>query len=146
MLLLTALLAAGALAGADAAPMPAALAPKGVAAAVIYCADIDAEKVWYMEKLGMTVTGSIPPNNPKPFEWVLGYGKAPGATIILARSSKRPAGDNLYSRSVILVPDAKALAAWLKTQGVESREAVPGVAYMIKDPEQNTVELYSPKP
>ncbi len=145
MLLLTTLLAAGALAGADAASPPVALTPRGVAAAVIYVADLDAEKAWYMQKLGMTVTGSAPPNTEKPFEWFLGYGKGPGAVIVLAKSSKRPAGDNLYSRSVLLVPDAKGLAAWLKTQGVDSREAVPGVAYMIQDPEKNTVELYSPK-
>ena len=45
---------------------------------------------------------------------------------------------------ILAVPNAKGLADWLKTQGVESREVIANVAYFIRDPEGNPVELYTP--
>jgi catechol-2,3-dioxygenase len=50
-------------------------------------------------------------------------------------------------RIILAVPDAKGLAEWLKTQGVDNRQVIAGVAYFINDPEGNVIELYTaPKP
>ena len=38
----------------------------------------------------------------------------------------------------------EAFENWLKTQGVESRQVIAGVAYFITDPEGNALELYTP--
>jgi len=60
---------------------------------------------------------------------------------------QRPTGPNGFGRIILAVPDAKGLAEWLKTQGVENREVIANVAYVIRDPEGNAIELYTaPKP
>lgn len=135
------LLAAGAPPAAAQAGPPAALKPAQVVGPGVYVRDLEAQKAWYMSKLGMHVVQAVPQYG----EYVMGYGSKPtDPVLILQTSDKRPPGANAFTRVILGVPDAKALAAWLKTQGVESREAVPGVAYFITDPEQNQVELYTP--
>lgn len=120
---------------------PAALRPSQVAGPGLYVIDLEAEKGWFMAKLGLHVVKPMPQYG----EYVMGYGSAPmDPVLVLQRSAKRLPGSNLNSRVIIGVPDAKALAAWLNTQGVASREAVPGVAYFVTDPEGNPIELYTP--
>jgi catechol 2,3-dioxygenase-like lactoylglutathione lyase family enzyme len=134
---------------AEAAGPPAELKPAHVAGPGLYVTDLEAQKAWYMDKLGMSVTNTMQ-REGKPFEYIMGFGDraagdgAGAAILALAKSAQRPAGPNGFSRVILAVPNAKALAEWLKTQGVESREAVPNVAYFIRDPEGNPVELYTP--
>ena len=98
-------------------------------------------KDWYVGRFGMAVTAAY----PQFHEYVLGFGGGPDmAHVTLQASETRPAGENRNSRLVLAVRDAKALAAWLGTQGVESREAVKDVAYFVRDPEGNPIELYTP--
>ena len=138
------LLLALAVAATTTAPLPPALRPVRVAGPGLYVRDLTAERDWFVAKLGMQVTGQVPAKGP-PGEYILSYGGGADAPVlVLQRSEKRPAGDNLFSRVILRVPDAKGLAAWLKTQGVESREAVVDVAYFVRDPEGNPVELYTP--
>lgn len=133
-------------AGAAAAAPPANLKPAHVAGPGVYVTDLEAQKAWYMEKLGMAVQDTIQ-RGGKPFEYIMGFGDGPnGAIVALALSAQRPAGPNAFSRLILATPNAKALADWLKTQGVESREAIPNVAYFIRDPEGNPIELYTPPP
>jgi catechol 2,3-dioxygenase-like lactoylglutathione lyase family enzyme len=129
---------------AAAAGPPAALRPTHVAGPAFYVTDLDAQKAWYMDKLGMSLARTMM-REGKPFEYIMGLDDgADRAVLVLARSAQRPTGPNLFSRLILDVPNAKALAAHLKTQGIDSREAAPGVAYFIQDPEGNPIELYTP--
>jgi catechol-2,3-dioxygenase len=108
--------------------------------------DLEGQKAWYMAKLGMTVANTMK-RGDKPFEYIMGFGDGDGRAIIaLLASPQRPAGPNAYGRIILDVPNAKGLADWLKTQGVENREVIPNVAYFIKDPEGNAIELYTAPP
>jgi catechol 2,3-dioxygenase-like lactoylglutathione lyase family enzyme len=133
-------------AGQAAAGPPANLKPAHVAGPGLYVTDLEAEKAWYMEKLGMSVGQTIQ-RDGKPFEYIMSLDDGAGAAILaLAKSGQRPAGPNAFSRVILAVPSAKGLGDWLKTQGVEGREVIPNVAYFIRDPEGNPVELYTPPP
>src|SRR6185369_14459622 len=119
---------------AQAAP-PAGLKPAHIAGPGVNVADLEAAKAWYVDKLGMSQVRSYD-RDGKPFEYVLNFNDGPEhAVLVLALSTRRPPGPNLNSRLILLVPDAKGLAAHLKTVGVEAREVVPDVAYFIVDPE-----------
>jgi catechol 2,3-dioxygenase-like lactoylglutathione lyase family enzyme len=96
-----------------------------------------------MDKLGMTVTDTIK-RQDKPYEYIMGFGDgADRAIIALLLSPQRPAGPNAMGRIILDVPNAKGLADWLKTQGVDNREVIPNAAYFIRDPEGNAIELYT---
>jgi catechol 2,3-dioxygenase-like lactoylglutathione lyase family enzyme len=129
---------------AGAAGPPAELKPAHVAGPGLYVTDLEAQKAWYMDKLGMSVTNTMQ-REGKPFEYIMGLGDGPGGAVLaLAKSAQRPPGANGFSRVILAVPNAKGLADWLKSQGVEGREVIPNVAYFIRDPEGNPVELYTP--
>ena len=82
-----ALAASGAVAGP-----PAELRPTQVAGPGLYVADLEAQKAWYMDKLGMSVTNTMK-RDDKPFEYIMGFGAGAGAAILaLAKSGQRPAG------------------------------------------------------
>jgi catechol 2,3-dioxygenase-like lactoylglutathione lyase family enzyme len=132
--------------GALAAP-PSELRPTQVDGPGVYVTDLEAQRAWYQDKLGMSVAQTIK-RGDAPFEYLMGFGGPPGSAILaLAKSTTRPAGPNAFSRVILGVPNAKGLADWLKGQGVETREVIPNVAYFIRDPEGNPIELYTaPKP
>lgn len=127
---------------AAAGEIPAALMPKAVAGPGLNVTDLEAQRAWYQDKLGMRVINTIS-RQGKPHEYVMGYDPR-GAIVALLEAPQRPAGPNRMSRVILQVPDAKGLAEFLKGQGVENREVVPGVAYFIADPEGNPIELYTP--
>lgn len=130
---------------AAAAP-PAELRPAHVAGPGVYVTDLEAQRAWYQDKLGLVVQDTMK-RGDKPFEYIMGLGDGPnGAILALAQSPQRPAGPNAFSRVILAVPNARALADWLKAQGVEGREVIPNVAYFIRDPEGNPVELYTAPP
>lgn len=132
-------------AAARAAP-PDALKPAHVAGPGVYVTDLEAQRAWYQEKLGLAVQDTMK-RGDKPFEYIMGLGDGPnGAILALAQSAQRPPGPNAFSRVILATPNAKALADWLKTQGVENREVIAGVAYFIRDPEGNSIELYTAPP
>jgi catechol-2,3-dioxygenase len=141
-------LAAGLALGAGAALAegpPANLKPAHVEGAGLNVMDLEAEKAWYGAKLGMTLT-NIMHRDGKPYEYIMGFGDG-RAVVALLKSPQRQPGPNGFGRVILAVPDAKGLADWLKTQGVESRQVIAGVAYFITDPEGNPIELYTaPKP
>jgi catechol 2,3-dioxygenase-like lactoylglutathione lyase family enzyme len=132
------------LAGAAAAEPPANLRPRAISGPGWNVMNLDAQKAWYMDKLGMKPLRSYD-RDGKPFEWIMGYDAPGGAILALLASPNRKPGPNGMARLILQVPDSKALADWLKTQGVESRMVAPG-AYFINDPEGNPVELYTPPP
>jgi len=108
--------------------------------------DLEGQKAWYMDKLGMIVADTIK-RADKPYEYIMGFGGSAGAPIIaLLQSPQRPTGPNAFGRIILAVPNAKGLADWLKAQGVENREVIPNAAYFIHDPEGNAIELYTAPP
>jgi len=138
-------LAAGMAAGAALAAPPAELRPAHVAGAGLNVMDLEGQKAWYTAKLGMSLTNTIRAPDGSPREYVMGYGEGPAAAVVaLLKSPQRQPGPNGMGRIILLAPNAKALADWLKTQGVESRQVIAGVAYFIADPEGNAIELYTP--
>ena len=127
-----------------AAGPPANLKPAHVDGAGLNVLDLEGQKAWYADKLGMVLVNTIK-RGDKPYEYIMGFGDGEGRAIIaLLASPQRPPGPNAYGRIILAAPNAKGLADWLKTQGVESREVIPNVAYFITDPEGNAIELYTP--
>jgi catechol 2,3-dioxygenase-like lactoylglutathione lyase family enzyme len=138
-------LVAAMLAGtALAAPPPANLMPSTISGSGWNVMDLEGMRAWYIDKLGMKQLGAYP-REGKPFEYIMGFeGAAPGTAILaLLASPLRKPGPNTTGRLILRVPDSKALADYLATQGVPSRNVAPG-AYFITDPEGNAVELYTP--
>lgn len=121
---------------------PDAVKPLRVAAAAINVRDLEAAKAWYTSRLGLKVLVAIPATGPA-HEYILSFGGS-GAAVVLTQADNRPAGANAFGRLVLEVPDGEAFADWLRSQGVQSRVAVPRVAYLIADPEGNLIELYTP--
>ena len=131
-------------AGTATAAPPDGLKPSHISGPGVNVADLEAAKAWYIDKLGMSQVRSYD-RGGKPFEYVLNFNDGPDrAVLVLMSSPQRPAGSNLNSRLILLVPDAKGLAAHLRTVSVAAREVVPEVAYFIADPEGNPIELYTP--
>lgn len=127
-------------------PLPAALRPTEVAGVGFNVMDLEAERDWYVSRLGMQVTGVLGAKD-KPFELILGFGEGPHAAYLaLLRSSNRSGALNGAARLILHVPDAKALAARLAAEGAPTRELIPGTAYFVTDPEGNTIELYRAAP
>ena len=132
------------LGGAAMAAPPAGLAPTGISGSGWNVMDLEGLRGWYVDKLGMKLLRTYA-RDGKAYEHILGYDGPPGGAILaLLASPQRKPGSNAMSRIILVVPDAKALAAHLAKEGVASREVVPGVAYFIADPEGNPVELYTP--
>jgi catechol-2,3-dioxygenase len=126
---------------------PANLKPSKVDGAGLNVMDLEAQKAWYMGKLGMSLSRTIKVKDGSAREYIVGYGRPGGAIVALLQSSARQPGPNAMGRIILAVPDAKGLAEWLKTQGVDNRQVIAGVAYFINDPEGNVIELYTaPKP
>ena len=131
--------------GAAAAPPPA-IAPNTISGWGWNVMDLEAERAWYEAKLGMTVVRTYD-RDGKVFEYIMGFDGAPDGAAILAllASPNRKPGPSTAGRLILRVPDSKALADWLATQGVTARMVAPG-AYFIADPEGNPIELYTPPP
>ena len=125
---------------------PANLKPAKVDGAGLNVMDLEGQKAWYAAKLGMTLMNTIS-REGKPYEYIMGYGGGPDAAIVaLLKSPARQPGPNTMGRIILGVPNAKGLADWLKTQGVDSRQVIANVAYFLTDPEGNAIELYTPPP
>ena len=125
-----------------AAEIPAALRPRGIAGSSFNVRDVEAQKAWYLDKLGMKLIDTFN-RDGKPFEYIVGYG-GQGAILALLSAPNRPAGPNAMGRLILNAPDAKGLAEHLKTQGLAVREVIANIAYFIADPEGNPIELYTP--
>lgn len=146
MMRLTAALAVAFLcAGAARAGPPPAIAPNVVSGWGWNVTDLEAQRAWYEAKLGMVVVNTYKRENGQVFEYIMGFKDAPpgSAIIALLASPQRKPGPSTAGRVILRVPDSKALADWLGTQGVASRMVAPG-AYFLADGEGNPIELYTP--
>jgi catechol 2,3-dioxygenase-like lactoylglutathione lyase family enzyme len=126
--------------------LPEALKPRKIAGPGINVIDLEAQKAWYETMLGFKTVQQYD-RDGAVFEYILTVGERGGPILALLKAGARPEGRNGFSRLILDVPDAKALAARLTAQGVTAREVVPDVAFFISDPEGNPIELYTaPKP
>lgn len=124
---------------AAAAPPPN-LMPRGIAGSSFNVRDLEAQKAWYMDKLGMKLIDTIK-RGGAPIEYLVGYSRSP--ILALLSAPNRPVGPNAMGRLILDAPDAKGLADHLKAEGVAVREVIPNTAYFVTDPEGNPVELYT---
>jgi catechol 2,3-dioxygenase-like lactoylglutathione lyase family enzyme len=132
-------------ASAALAEPPANLKPGKVDGAGLNVMDLEAQKAWYTAMLGMKLINTLKGADGSPREYIMGYGGGPEAAVLaLLKSPQRQPGANAMGGIILGVPDAKGLAEWLKTQGVEARTVIPNAAYFIADPEGNAIELYTP--
>lgn len=123
-------------------PPPANLLPGRIGGSVIYVQNLEAMRDWYVTMFGFKVV-SIYARDGKPFEYIMRAGDDPNSAYLgVMVSGSRPVGYNNNSRVGIPVPDPKALADHFAKQGVYVREASPGAAYFVIDPEGNQVEIF----
>ena len=126
-----------------AAEIPAGLKPNGIAGSSFNVRDLEGQKAWYIDKLGMKLVNTFS-RDGKPFEYLVGYGGQGAAILALLSQPARAVAPNTMGRLILDVPNAKGLADHLKAQGVTVREVIPNTAYFVTDPEGNPVELYTP--
>ena len=126
-----------------AAEIPTGLRPNGIAGSSFNVRDLEGQKAWYIDKLGMKLVNTFS-RDGKPFEYLVGYGGQGSAILALLSQPARAVAPNTMGRLILDVPDAKGLADHLKAQGVMVREVIPNTAYFVTDPEGNPVELYTP--
>ena len=139
--LAAAMLAGMGLAGTALAAPPANLAPGNISGWGWNSIDLEAQKAWYETRLGMKVVRTYN-RDGKVYEYIMGFeGAGPQSAILaLLASPQRKPGPSTAGRLILRVPDSKALADWLATQGVPARLVAPG-AYFIADPEGNPITL-----
>jgi hypothetical protein len=109
--------------------------------------DLEGQRAWYAAKLGMTLFGTTKAADGSTREYIMGY--ALGSDTAIVTLLKWPTGQappNAMGRIILGVPNAKGLADWLKTQGVDNIQMVANVSYSISDPEGNAIVLYTPGP
>jgi catechol 2,3-dioxygenase-like lactoylglutathione lyase family enzyme len=135
------IIAAGLALAAGAAAAQGAKGPS-IAGAGLNVRDMEAEKTWYVEMMGMTVLQTLH-RDGKTFEYVLGYQGLDGGVIALLGSTARQPGPNPWGRLILNVPDEKAMGTALAAKGVQGREVLPGVAWFVTDPEGNAIELFT---
>lgn len=124
--------------------MPAALKPNRIRGTGITVADLEKEKAFYVDVLGMTLLRQI-----NASEIALGFKTGPTdqASLVLLKGTPKP-GSTSYGRMILDVPDADALAQHLTSLGYPARKVgqPSDRAYFVADPEGNFVELYTPPP
>lgn len=126
-------------------PPPAGLTPRHIHGTGITVTDLEKQRDFYVQALGMTVLRKLE-RNGAVFEYILGYeGQGPDAAILALLKGTRKPGAETYGRILLNTPDADKLAAHLAAQGIPSRKAGQGI-YFLNDPEGNSVELFQPQP
>ena len=61
-------------------------------------------------------------------------------------TSMRPPGYNAFSRLILEVPNPRALAEHIHSQGFSMSVILKNYVYMVMDPEGNQIEIFSRKP
>jgi catechol 2,3-dioxygenase-like lactoylglutathione lyase family enzyme len=123
--------------------IPAELLPQRIAGSGITVADLEKQKAFYTDVLGMKLLRTYE-RDGAVFEYVLGIPSTggDGAVLALLKGVREP-GATTYGRLILIVRDAEKLAASLTSQGVPARKVAEG-AYFFKDPEGNAVEVFQP--
>lgn len=126
---------------------PANLMPAKIDGAGLNVIDLEGQRAWYAAKLGMTLLGTTKDADGRPREYIMGYGL--GSHTAVVALLKWPADQpppNAMGRIILGVPNAKGLADWLKTQGVDNVQMAANISYSVTDPEGNAITLHTPGP
>ena len=102
---------------APAKPLPPSLKPNRIRGTGITVVDIDKERAFYTNVMGMVFI-----RQPNANEIVLGYktGTTEQAALVLLKGKPQP-GSTTYGRMILDVPDAPALAEHLNSIGWTAR-------------------------
>lgn len=121
---------------------PAELLPVRLAGMALYVNNLEAQRKWYETMFGMKVS-RIYERNGVVFEYVM---VTPGGnTALPLMTSMRPSGYNAFSRIIIEVPNARALAEHIHSQGSSMSVVAKNIVYMVMDPEGNQIEIFNSK-
>lgn len=119
---------------------------KALLGAGLYVRDLEAARGWYESVLGLDLLRTIRKDG-RDYEHVLGIkGSSTRAILALVARPDREDAPNTSGRIIFEAVDARAMAAAMRERGLEVREAVPGRAYFLSDPEGNPIEFYTPPP
>jgi catechol-2,3-dioxygenase len=121
-------------------PLPPNLKPNRIRASGINVTDLDRERAYYVNILGMREI-----RRPNANEIVLGYGAGDQATLVLNKAAKRE-GQTSYGRLILDVSNPEALAEHLQSLGYAVRKVGTPAdrAFFTQDPEGYSVEIYTP--
>jgi catechol-2,3-dioxygenase len=121
-------------------PLPANLKPNRIRASGINVTDLERERAYYVNVLGMHEI-----RRPNANEIVLGYGAGDQAALVLNKAAKRE-GQTSYGRLILDVANPEALAEHLKSLGYAVRKVGRPTdrAFFTQDPEGYSVEIYTP--
>ena len=121
-------------------PLPTNLKPNRIRAAGINVTDLERERAYYVNVLGMREI-----RRPNANEIVVGYGDGEQAALVLNKAAKRE-GQTSYGRVILDVSNPEALAEHLRSLGYAVRKVGTAAdrAFFTQDPEGYNVELYTP--
>ncbi|MBN1664151.1 MAG: VOC family protein [Deltaproteobacteria bacterium] len=123
-------------------PTPAELLPVRIAATCLYTTHLEAQREWYEKMLGFKVSRAME-RDGRIFEYIM---ETPGgSTILTLAEGIRPPGYNSYTRLVLEVPNARALAEHIHSQRSSMLIAAKNIVYMVIDPEGNQIEIFNSK-
>lgn len=129
--------------GALSQTIPTDLKPSRIAGTGITVADLEKQKAFYTDVLGMKLIRTYA-RDGAPFEYIMAIpsSQGEGAVLALLKGVREP-GATTYGRLILIVPDADKLATALTAQGIPARKVAEG-AYFFSDPEGNAVEAFQP--
>ncbi|MBN1664153.1 MAG: VOC family protein [Deltaproteobacteria bacterium] len=122
---------------------PPELLPVRLAGMALYVNNLEAQRKWYETMFGMKVH-RIYERDGVIFEYVMVTPGGNTAALPLM-TSMRPPGYNAFSRIVIEVPNARALAEHIHSQGSSMSVVAKNIVYMVMDPEGNQIEIFNSK-
>jgi len=125
-------------------PLPSNLAPASMGSVGITVADLDKMGDFYTQMFGFKVIRTLS-REGAIYEYILnvktdGTG---GSNLVLLKGTRQP-GATTYGRIILYVPDADGAAKFLTENGWPARK-VADLAYFLRDPEGNNVEIYTPE-
>jgi len=121
---------------------PADKTPVRMGGMVFFVNDLEAQRIWYENVLGMKVVRTYE-RDGKLFEYIMAYEDQ--NQVLALMLDRRPAGAQSVARLLLRVPDPKALADHLYANGIAVRCSSP-MSCVMTDPEGNSIEISNPRP
>jgi catechol 2,3-dioxygenase-like lactoylglutathione lyase family enzyme len=127
-------------------PLKDTVKPSRLAGAALNVVDIEKEKDFYLNVLGMTVVQRIPAQGALR-EYLLSFGadSDDGPVLVLTKTEKADPKAADFGRIIFDVPNGEALARRAAEAGYPPRRIVAG-SNTITDPEGHRIELFQSAP
>lgn len=122
-------------------PLKDSIRPHGLSGVALNVVDIEREKDFYINVLGMQVVQRIP-SQGRLREYLLAFGSSAkdGPVVILTKTDKVDPKATDFGRLVLDVPNGEALARRAAEAGYPPRRIVEG-SNTLTDPEGHKIEL-----